>query len=171
MPYDDTEFSGRSDYQAFINNGIPSSGLFTGAEEVKTQEQAGIWGGDAGEAFDPCYHQRCDDIANIDSVALDVNADAIAFAVLTYAYSTAAVNGVPGASVPGKFTIPAPAGPEFTFVEDDGGAVARAWPRGDRQLTIGDQTDRARGERDRCSVAGAVRNAVVGVGAAGDVQR
>ena len=125
VPYDDTEFSGRSDYQAFINNGIPSSGLFTGAEEVKTPEQADIWGGDAGDAFDPCYHQRCDDITNIDSVALDVNADAIAFAVLTYAYSTAAVNGVPGTSVPGKFTIPAPAGPEFTFVEDDGGAVAQ----------------------------------------------
>ncbi len=31
-PYDDTEFSGRSDYEAFILAGIPSSGLFTGAE-------------------------------------------------------------------------------------------------------------------------------------------
>jgi len=30
-PYDDAEFSGRSDYQAFINNGIPAAGLFTGA--------------------------------------------------------------------------------------------------------------------------------------------
>ena len=29
VPYDDSAFSGRSDYQAFINNGIPSSGLFT----------------------------------------------------------------------------------------------------------------------------------------------
>jgi Zn-dependent M28 family amino/carboxypeptidase len=124
VPYDDTEFSGRSDYQAFINNGIPSSGLFTGAEEVKTPEQADIWGGDAGQAFDQCYHQQCDDILNVDPVALDVNADAIAFAVLTYAYSTEAVNGEPGKSVPGKFAIPAPAGPQFTFVEDDGGAIA-----------------------------------------------
>ena len=32
-PYDDTEFSGRSDYEAFILAGIPASGLFTGAEE------------------------------------------------------------------------------------------------------------------------------------------
>jgi len=32
IPYDDTQFSGRSDYQAFIVNGIPSGGLFTGAE-------------------------------------------------------------------------------------------------------------------------------------------
>ena len=29
-PYDDTEFSGRSDYEAFILAGIPSGGLFTG---------------------------------------------------------------------------------------------------------------------------------------------
>ncbi len=43
-PYDDTEFSGRSDYQAFILNGIPSSGLFTGAEVTKTAEQAGDLG-------------------------------------------------------------------------------------------------------------------------------
>ena len=38
-PYDDAEFSGRSDYQAFILNDIPSGGLFTGAEVQKTHEQ------------------------------------------------------------------------------------------------------------------------------------
>ena len=52
-PYDDTEFSGRSDYQAFIENGIPSGGLFTGAEEMKTEEQEAIWGGTAGRAVRP----------------------------------------------------------------------------------------------------------------------
>ena len=41
-----------------------------------------------------------------------MNSDAVAFAVLTYAYSTEGVNGVEGIPVPGKFTIPAPAGPE-----------------------------------------------------------
>ncbi len=50
-PYDDSAFSGRSDYQAFINNGIPSGGLFTGAEVVKTPQQQAIWGGVAGESF------------------------------------------------------------------------------------------------------------------------
>src|SRR4051794_19736374 len=39
QPYDDTQFSGRSDYQAFIEAGIASGGLFTGAEERKTAEQ------------------------------------------------------------------------------------------------------------------------------------
>jgi Zn-dependent M28 family amino/carboxypeptidase len=114
-PYDDTEFSGRSDYQAFIENGIPAGGLFTGAEEIKTAEQAAIWGGTAGAQFDPCYHQACDTFANNNDHALDVNADAVAFAVLTFAYSTETVNGVPGKKVPGAFAIPAPAGPAGTF--------------------------------------------------------
>ena len=32
IPSEPTAFSGRSDYQAFINNGVPAGGLFTGAE-------------------------------------------------------------------------------------------------------------------------------------------
>ena len=68
IPYDDTEFSGRSDYEAFILAGIPSSGLFTGAEVPKTEEQEAIWGGKAGEQFDPCYHEACDTIDNVERV-------------------------------------------------------------------------------------------------------
>jgi len=121
-PYDDTEFSGRSDYEAFILAGIPSSGLFTGAEVIKTPEQEEIWGGTAGEQFDPCYHEACDTLGNVDLHALEVNSDLIAFAMLTFAYSTESVNGVPGKKVPGpRFTLPAPAGPEGTFAEADGG--------------------------------------------------
>ena len=115
-PYDDAAFDARSDYQAFVANGIPASGLFTGAEVPKTAEQQSIWGGTVGAQFDPCYHLACDTFANNNNHALSVNAKSIAFAALTYAYSTEAVNGVPGAAVPGKFTIPAPAGSEGTFV-------------------------------------------------------
>ena len=115
-PYDDTEFSGRSDYEAFILAGIPSGGLFTGAEEIKTPEQEAIWGGTAGEQFDPCYHEACDTLGNVALHALEVNSDLIAFAMLTFAYSTESVNGVPGKKVPGpRFTLPPPAGPEGTF--------------------------------------------------------
>jgi Zn-dependent M28 family amino/carboxypeptidase len=121
-PYDDTEFSGRSDYEAFILAGIPSGGLFTGAEVVKTEAQAAIWGGTAGEQFDPCYHEACDTIDNVDPHALEVNSDLIAFAQLTFAYSTESVNGVPGRRVPGpQFILPAPAGPEGTFPSTVGG--------------------------------------------------
>ncbi|HYI75309.1 MAG TPA: M28 family peptidase [Gaiellaceae bacterium] len=115
-PYDDSEFSGRSDYQAFIENGIPSGGLFTGAEEPKTAEQAEIWGGTVGAQLDPCYHLACDTFANNNDHALEVNSDLVAFAALTYAYSTQTVNGVPGQRVPGPaLVLPAPAGPEGTF--------------------------------------------------------
>ena len=122
VPYDDAEYSGRSDYEAFILAGIPSGGLFTGAEVIKTEEQAEIWGGTAGEQFDPCYHEACDGIDNLDLQALDVNSDLIAFAMLTYAFSTESVNGVRGRPVPGPaFELPAPAGEQGTFREAAGG--------------------------------------------------
>jgi Zn-dependent M28 family amino/carboxypeptidase len=124
VPYDDAQFSGRSDYQAFILNGIPSGGLFTGAEVPKTALQAQIWGGLAGQQYDPCYHQACDDLDNLALDALDVNSDAIAAAVLTYAYSTETVNGVVGKKVPGNFSLPAPGGPEGTVNLPGGGGLA-----------------------------------------------
>jgi Zn-dependent M28 family amino/carboxypeptidase len=85
LTYEDTEFDGRSDYEAFAVAGIPSGGLFTGAEDIKSVEQAARYGGTAGEPFDPCYHQACDDIKNLDLEVLDQNADAIAYATLTLA--------------------------------------------------------------------------------------
>ncbi len=80
-----TAFDGRSDYGPFIDRGIPAGGLFTGAEGIKTPEQAAIYGGTAGLAFDPCYHQACDTIKNISWKALDQMSDAEAYAIFTYA--------------------------------------------------------------------------------------
>ena len=119
-PYDDSAFDGRSDYQAFIENGIPSGGLFTGAEEIKTAEQQAIWGGTTGEQFDPCYHAPCDTFANNNDHALTINSDLVAFAQLTFAFSTQSVNGVAGKPVPGGSSVklPAPAGPEGTFPDE-----------------------------------------------------
>ncbi len=59
-PFKGTDFSGRSDYGPFIAVGIPSGGLFTGAEGIKTADEAAKWGGTAGEQYDPCYHLACD---------------------------------------------------------------------------------------------------------------
>ncbi|WP_370970041.1 M28 family metallopeptidase [Amycolatopsis sp. cg9] len=98
IPTEGTDFDGRSDYGEFIAVGIPAGGLFTGAEGQKTAAQAAKWGGTAGVAYDKCYHQACDNLGNIDRVALDRNADAVAWAVGVYATSTESVNGVP----PGK---------------------------------------------------------------------
>jgi aminopeptidase Y len=96
IPYKGTDFSGRSDYGPFIANGIPSGGLFTGAEGIKTAEEAALWGGTAGTAYDPCYHQACDTYANNNDFALDVNSDAVAVATLGFAQNTSAINAVKG---------------------------------------------------------------------------
>ena len=58
-------FDGRSDYVGFINRGIPAGGIFAGAEVPKTPAQAAIFGGVAGEQYDPCYHEACDNIDTI----------------------------------------------------------------------------------------------------------
>jgi Zn-dependent M28 family amino/carboxypeptidase len=93
LPTEPTAFDGRSDYGPFIDVGIPAGGLFTGAEGIKTPEQAAIYGGTAGLAYDPCYHQACDTFANNSDQALDEMSDAAAHAVLTFAMTTSSVNG------------------------------------------------------------------------------
>ncbi|MGH3614881.1 MAG: M28 family metallopeptidase [Pseudonocardia sp.] len=87
------DFTGRSDYGPFIDVGIPSGGLFTGAEETKTAEQAQRWGGTADTPFDPCYHQACDRIDAVDRTALDRNVDAVASALARFALSTGELAG------------------------------------------------------------------------------
>jgi Zn-dependent M28 family amino/carboxypeptidase len=105
VPFKGTDFDGRSDYGPFITAGIPSGGLFTGAEGVKTAEEAAVWGGTAGQAYDPCYHQACDRASNVDLHALDVNSDAMGYAILQLAMNTSDVNGIPGQ---GNFPPPTP---------------------------------------------------------------
>ncbi|MFF1420661.1 M28 family metallopeptidase [Streptomyces sp. NPDC058280] len=85
-PHEGTDFDGRSDYGPFIDAGIPSGGTFTGAEGIKTEAQAAKFGGEAGVAYDKCYHSACDDLSNIDMKAFNVNIDVIANAVGTYAH-------------------------------------------------------------------------------------
>jgi Zn-dependent M28 family amino/carboxypeptidase len=99
QPWVDTEFSGRSDYQPFILAGVPASGLFTGADGVKTEEQVELFGGTAGIIYDPNYHTPEDDITNVDVEALEIMSKAIAHATITLAYDTSAINGK---TAPGK---------------------------------------------------------------------
>ena len=80
-----TAFDGRSDYGPFIAVGIPAGGLFSGAEGIKTAEEATVYGGTAGVAYDVCYHQACDTINNVNTDALFELGDAAADAVLTLA--------------------------------------------------------------------------------------
>ena len=75
--------------------------------------------GSPGVAYDPCYHSVCDNltgdgqpaalyaalnaeydlVGNINTFALDVNSDAVAAAIITFAFDTSTVNAV---SSPGK---------------------------------------------------------------------
>lgn len=108
QPWVDTAFSGRSDYQAFILNGVPASGLFTGADGVKTAEQVELFGGTAGITYDPNYHSPADDIDNVSVEALDIMSDAMAHAAITLAQDTSSINGKRSA---GKSGNPHPRGP------------------------------------------------------------
>lgn len=92
LPFEGTDFTGRSDYGAFIANDIPAGGIFSGAEVLKTAEQAAKFGGTAGVAYDPCYHAACDGIDNIDAAALERNAKAVGYATAFFAYD---LTGIP----------------------------------------------------------------------------
>ncbi|MEV4532374.1 M28 family peptidase [Asanoa sp. NPDC049518] len=115
LPTRAADFTGRSDYGPFIAAGvdIPSGGLFTGAEVLKTAQDVADYGGVEGEQYDPCYHEPCDSLfpvrdgadaalykeldrqydmfGNLNLEALDVNSDAIATAVLTFALDTSSL--------------------------------------------------------------------------------
>ncbi|KAJ5143543.1 Peptidase M28 [Penicillium bovifimosum] len=89
LPYIPTAFDGRSDYDGFISRGIPAGGLFTGAEGIMTEEEAKLFGGKAGEAYDVNYHAAGDDMTNLNHEAYLINSRATAYAVATYAKSLA----------------------------------------------------------------------------------
>jgi hypothetical protein len=52
-----------------------------------------LYGGTAGVAFDPCYHQRCDTLANTNLQGLAEHKDAAVHAIFTFARTISAVNG------------------------------------------------------------------------------
>jgi Zn-dependent M28 family amino/carboxypeptidase len=92
---EDTSFDGRSDYDGFTRAGIPSGGLFSGAEENKSAEQARLWGGTPDAPFDPNYHKPSDILPHIDRNALGINGDGVAYAVALYSQDIGGRNGVP----------------------------------------------------------------------------
>jgi LPXTG-motif cell wall-anchored protein len=81
-----TDFSGRSDYQAFIDNGIPASGLFSGADGTKTAEEAELFGGTVGAKHDTNYHQPTDTIEHVNRDSMNIFVPAIAYATHVLAY-------------------------------------------------------------------------------------
>ena len=90
VPYGETPPVSRSDSGGFYQLGVPTSGIFTGAEGSKSPSEAEAFGGQSGEAYDRCYHRACDDRDNIDEELFLANAKAAAHALQAYAESVEA---------------------------------------------------------------------------------
>ncbi len=73
------DIGGASDHLPFDREQIVVGGLFSGASELKTDEEAGLFGGTAGAPTDPCYHLACDTAANVDREVLEQLAKAAAW--------------------------------------------------------------------------------------------
>jgi Zn-dependent M28 family amino/carboxypeptidase len=65
------DLEGRSDHAPFQEAGIPTGGLFTGADEPAPD----------GQPHDNCYHRACDTVDNVDLEILEKMADALASTV------------------------------------------------------------------------------------------
>lgn len=94
-PGEDTSFDGRSDYDGFTRAGIPAGGLFSGAEEKMSAEQAELWGGQADAPFDPNYHKASDTLEHIDETAMQIHGSGVAYTVALYAQDQRGRNGIP----------------------------------------------------------------------------
>jgi Zn-dependent M28 family amino/carboxypeptidase len=68
-PIEPTTFDGAS-LGPLIDAGVPTGGLFGGAADLKTPQEAATYGGTAGVSYDACFHAACDDIHNLNPKAL-----------------------------------------------------------------------------------------------------
>jgi Zn-dependent M28 family amino/carboxypeptidase len=91
----DTSFDGRSDYDGFTQAGIPAGGLFSGAEDKMSPDEAKLWDGAADEPFDPNYHKSSDTYDHLDRTSLDIQGKGVAYAIGVYATDDGGRNGVP----------------------------------------------------------------------------
>lgn len=66
--------------------GIQYADVYTGSSEIKTEEQVEIYGGVAGEPHDPCYHLACDNYDNVNEEVLLINARALGYITVKYAF-------------------------------------------------------------------------------------
>jgi Peptidase family M28/PA domain len=82
---EELSLGGGSDHAPFARAGLPVGGLFTGADERKAAGLVSRFGGTADQPFDPCYHQACDTVSNVNVRVLGQMADAAAVVSLRLA--------------------------------------------------------------------------------------
>jgi Peptidase family M28/PA domain len=76
-----SSIGGASDHASFQRAGIEVGGIFTGASGRVSRASAERFGARAGRAADPCYHQACDTLRNVNRPMLERVADAVEVAV------------------------------------------------------------------------------------------
>ncbi|RKP37171.1 hypothetical protein BJ085DRAFT_30599 [Dimargaris cristalligena] len=84
-PYMLSDMKGGSDFVPFMEHGVPTGGILTGAAEIKTEAERKKFGGLANAPLDPCYHQACDTVDNINWEALYRMSEAAAHVIRVFA--------------------------------------------------------------------------------------
>jgi Zn-dependent M28 family amino/carboxypeptidase len=79
------DLGGGSDHRAFAEAGIPTGGVYAGAVDSVTAEQAATTGAIAGQPADRCYHRPCDNVANVNVALLRLLTSALADATVRLA--------------------------------------------------------------------------------------
>ena len=130
QPWIDTAFDARSDYDAFIAADIPASGLFTGADDVKTAEEAALFGGTVGEIHDPNYHSPEDDITNVNEEALGIMLGAIAHVTAEFANDVSSIRDEAAPVEPTASPTPIVADSGPSALAESGGEPAQGWAAG-----------------------------------------
>jgi Zn-dependent M28 family amino/carboxypeptidase len=82
LPVTEIALEDASDHLSFVEHGVPVGGLVAGDGELKSAEEAKLFGGTADAPYDPCFHEACDTLGSINRSALDELTDAAAHAVL-----------------------------------------------------------------------------------------
>ena len=96
LPWDNSSLAILSDHVPFLLAGVPSGGLFSGADDRKTLEQRNRYsrmlgpgyGGIANAQFDPCYHKACDTIENVNPFCFETMVKSAAYTLETLARKT-----------------------------------------------------------------------------------
>ena len=82
LTWEAEDLGGGSDHAPFDDALIPTGGLFSGATERKTDDQADLFGGSADEPMDRCFHLACDAVDQVNDRALDDLSDAAAHVLI-----------------------------------------------------------------------------------------
>jgi hypothetical protein len=92
LAYETIPFDGRSDYGVHEsrNPGRRHLRRRRGRQDCGALQ---LYGGTAGQPFDPCYHQLCDMLANISRQGLKEHKDAAVHAILTFVQTNSSIHG------------------------------------------------------------------------------